>query len=109
MQRQAKALGLPEDAFQGYLDARDTLRAPDEPAAFEVDPANWDAVMLFLRCETQWDIAIPPMGGAVIHLRMNYPALDVAIRRAGFRGAQGRALFADLQMMERAALEAFQR
>ena len=75
-------------------------------ADFDVDPANWDAVMLFLRCETQWDMAIPPMGGKVIHLRLNYPAVDVAIRRSGFRGVRGNELFADLQVMERAALEA---
>lgn len=67
---------------------------------FEVQPANWPAVTAFLACETQWRVAAGLAG--LIWLGLDYAAVDVVLRRTGSDAA-----FADLQLMEDAALEVF--
>lgn len=60
------------------------LGAPDEfleavaPKAFEVDPDNWDALMLFLRIQTQWYRS--PMSGLPVGL--NYSGVEAFARLA---------------------------
>lgn len=100
LQSQFAALGVPVP-----------IDAPlPETEDFEVMPCNWPSVSAFLACETQWQ-ALPMTAGAamggiatnVIWLGLIYPAVDIVMRRLGYADS----VFGDLQIMERAALDAF--
>ena len=65
---------------------------------FEVWPENWDSIMAWVACETQWR-ALTGLCG-LFWLGLDYPAVDVVLRR---REAPA-IVFNDLQHMERAAL-----
>lgn len=65
---------------------------------FEVWPENWDSVIAFLACATQWRIAVSFSG--IIWSGLDYSAVDVVLRR---RNATDR-VFDDVCVMERAAL-----
>lgn len=69
-----------------------------EEDGFEVWQANWDSVTAFLACETQWRLAV---GAAAVWLGLDYAGVDVALRRLDLPAP----VFADLQLMERAALD----
>ena len=69
--------------------------------AFEAMLANADAIAAWVACETQWRIASGPTG--IQWLGLDYPAVDVVLRRGRFEDAD--AVFADLTVMEGAALE----
>lgn len=97
---QCEAQGIPAELFHDAIEAE---REAEKP--FEVDHENHDVVLLFLRCATQWRKIVPPMGGKVIYQGLDYPGIDIVIRRSGYRGARADAVFADLQTMERAALD----
>ena len=62
---------------------------------FAVWPENWDAIELFLRCQTQWRTSVGGVTGfdysSVLAL-VNMYAYDVSV-------------FEDLQIMEAAAIE----
>lgn len=75
---------------------------------FEIWDTNWDALQLFLLVGTQWRIlAVAGMGGgSVIRLGLDYSGVDVVMRRRRILDENGQ-LFADLQVMEHAATEAF--
>lgn len=84
---------------------------PDQPddEAFEVMPCNWTSVCAFLACETQWRV-VPMMAGgmaalgtSLIWLGLDYAAVDIVLRRSSVPDTA----FADLQVMERAALDVF--
>ena len=62
---------------------------------------NWLSVTAFLDCGTQWR-AVAGLGG-VVWLGLDYSGVDVVLRRR----EAGAAVFADVQVMERAALAAF--
>lgn len=70
------------------------------PDAFEVMPANADAISAWVACETQWRVAAGMAGMA--WLGLDYGAVDVVLRRLKF--ADPDALFVDLQLMEGEAL-----
>ena len=76
------------------------LPEPDleQDADFIVDEDNWETVMLFCQCATQWQYGA--MGGVI---GLNYPGvksvMDVMLPRK--RHAD---VFTGLQLMERAAL-----
>lgn len=70
---------------------------------FEVMIGNWDSVIAFLDCGTQWRLAVG-MGGAV-WLGLDYAGVDVVLRHMDL--ADAGAVFADLRVMERAALAVF--
>ena len=74
---------------------------PADDEAFEIMPANWNAVYAWLRCETQWRVVAT--GTAVIRLGLDYTGVDVVLRRMGL--ADPDAVFADLGVMEMAALK----
>lgn len=78
------------------------VQAVEAPPAdvFEVLPVNWPAVTAFLACETQWRV----IGGwsGLSWLGLDYGAVEVVLRRTGSGAA-----FADLQIMEDAALQVF--
>lgn len=79
--------------------------APPEPVQgqpgdiCEVLPANWPSVMAWLDCETQWRAVAGRAG--IIWLGLDYQAVDVVLRRT----AAPDGVFADLQLMERIALD----
>lgn len=68
----------------------------------EIHEDNWDTVLLFLDCATQWRVAIG-MGGA-LWLGLDYAAVAALMQMRGLARARRAALLADLQIMERAAL-----
>ncbi|TIV68874.1 MAG: hypothetical protein E5V89_21215 [Mesorhizobium sp.] len=78
----------------------------DDEAKIEVWSINWQSVLAFLRCETQWR-AVPMAvgeGSRLIWLGIDYASAQPVFQRRN-RLAE-RRLFADIQVMERAALEA---
>ena len=54
-------------------------RERQQPADFDVLPENWNAVMLFLDCISQWNTS---PNGRVLGLR--YDCVDVVIKRGGY-------------------------
>lgn len=62
---------------------------------------NWQSVMIFLACETQWR-CVSGLAG-LIWIGMDYSALDIVMRR---RGAADH-IFDDVQLMEQEALKVF--
>lgn len=86
------ALGVPAEQIAQMVDAEDI--EPDESIDFlEVLPANWDAVRVFIRCETQWRAG--PMGGL---LGLDYPGVEAAMRMMGVVSTP--ALFEQLRTLE---------
>jgi len=78
-----------------------------EPEDFEGDdfavwPENWPVIRLFTAVQTQWRMS--GMGGPT---GLDYPAVFATMDRLLRNETQERkdALFADLQVVERAALE----
>lgn len=82
------------------------MGAPVPPAApvaddtFEVMTVNWQSLLAFLACETQWRVALG-MAGAV-WLGLDYAGVDVVLRHRSLNDPD--RVFADLQIMESAAL-----
>ncbi|WP_203560910.1 DUF1799 domain-containing protein [Jiella pacifica] len=62
---------------------------------------NWQTVRAFLACATCWRVAVGLAG--MTRLGLDYAGVDAMLRRRGFDDVD----FADLQLMEEAALEAF--
>ena len=83
------------------MGARVEVDAEDLSAdTFDVWEENWASVCAFLDCQTQWRVA--GFGGSKM-LGLDYTAVDVVLRRTGADDG----VFADLMVMEAAALKAF--
>ena len=72
---------------------------------FELFAENWDAVCLYMACQTQWirKTYIPPMGGEVFveWQGLNYQGVDVVINRTPqFKQSKDLELFIKLQIIE---------
>jgi hypothetical protein len=89
------AWGLPPDAFEG-------LENDEEHC--EVWEENWDTVMVFLACQTQWRKEIPAMAGQVLWHGLDYSGVEVVIRLKGFKGKKAEEIFEGIQVMEVAAM-----
>lgn len=61
---------------------------------------------MFMACQTQWKREFAGMSGELIWQGLDYPGVAIVIRMHGFRGDRAREVFADLQIMEAAALSA---
>ncbi|WP_440410617.1 DUF1799 domain-containing protein [Neorhizobium petrolearium] len=72
--------------------------APKTDDAMEIMPANWDSLMAFLECQTQWRVAAGTAG--LVWLGLDYLACKLILDSVS---ADGKA-FADLRIMEAAAL-----
>lgn len=72
----------------------------NEVGVFEVEPDNWETVMLFVRVQTQWRHGFNGPTG------LDYQGVEAAMRMAGV--AQNVELFDGLQIMEFEAIKAFQ-
>ena len=71
----------------------------EEPEDFEVYPDNWDAVEMFMRCQTQWRTATSGVLG------LDYAAVEWVFRL--YEVKDQRTVLEDLQVMEAAALKIF--
>lgn len=87
-------------AFGAPTEMLDSLKEASVSEEFEVLPENWPIVDLFLRLQTQWRFS--GMGSAT---GLDYNAVDVVMRRLRIEDGDG-AIFAGLQVMEVAALNA---
>jgi hypothetical protein len=85
------AFGLPPEAFAAV---QETL------VEFEVESENWPTVVAFMAAQTQWRTG--PDGRRI---GLDYVAVDVLLRRRGIEDERG-SIFAGMQVMEFAALEA---
>ena len=63
---------------------------------FEVWEENWEAVMMFLKMQTQWNVSMRGLVG------LNYQALETLIRL--YHVKEPVELFEKVQVIERAAL-----
>ena len=84
-------------AFGASVEIMEAVKDQSRSDDFEVFEDNWQAVMFFMRLQTQW---VATMGGVV---GLSYPAVEVMFRIEGIENQ--RELFADLQVMEFAALQ----
>lgn len=91
--------GAPQEVIDATL-----KRERDKDGVFEVEPENWDALMVFLGCQTQWRREFAGMSGELIFQGLDYTGVTVVIRMMGHRGQQARYIFTDLQILEAAAL-----
>jgi len=73
---------------------------------FEVWDINAASLDLFLAAQSQWRIISVGMTGALVWLGLDYQGVDVLMRRRG-ASDKDEQLFADLLVMEGAALDAF--
>ena len=62
--------------------------------------------MVFLSCQTQWRREFAGMSGELIWQGMDYQGVAIVIRMMGHKGQKASEVFADLQVMEAAALSA---
>lgn len=73
------------------------VQASSPNSDFEVLEENWQAVLMFMRLQTQW---VPLMAGVA---GLNYQSVQWLFTIEGIENQ--RELFADLQVMEIAALQ----
>ena len=72
------------------------LPEDDRDDSFEVLPENWDAVQMFMRCQTQWRVGMAgPIG-------LDYGAVNWLLRL--YEVEDQRSVLEDLQTMEAAVL-----
>ncbi len=90
--------GVDGDAARAWLGGEAEGDGGDDDA-IPVLPAAWPAVELFLALSTQWRSA----GMAGVRVGIDYAAIEPTLRLTGREGSP--ELFADLQVMEGAALE----
>ncbi|WP_027143143.1 DUF1799 domain-containing protein [Mesorhizobium sp. WSM3626] len=83
-----------------------TVEVDDEDEAVEVWRINWQSVMAFFACDTQWrTVAVPAgEGHRLIRLGIDYASARPVFARRD--RARERQLFSDIQVMEQAALQA---
>lgn len=71
---------------------------PEEEVCW-VYEENWNSVLFFFACATQWVVSMSGRTG------LNYPGVESVMRMHGTKRKDRKALFADVQVMEFAALE----
>lgn len=74
----------------------------DEDVSFEVAEANWQSLLFFLACDTQWRVVLGMAG--LLWIGLDYTACDVVARRMQVSDDDLADLWADLKVMEGAAL-----
>ncbi|RYF73784.1 MAG: hypothetical protein EOO22_08315 [Comamonadaceae bacterium] len=76
-----------------------------EPNPVDVWPENHAAVLLFRRLQTQWNYVGGGMGPS-LEVGLHYPSLFALMDRMGLSSREYDDLFADIQVLEVAGLEA---
>jgi hypothetical protein len=94
-----RAAGFTEE----QIDAARGERAPTVEDVCEVWEENWPAFLVFEGLATQWHIEAG-MSGA-LWTGLNYASAEVEIRMQGIKRADRQKVYADVKIMERAALE----
>lgn len=94
------AFGAPDDIQASILEGQQD----DDDGTFEVEPENWDALLVFLGCQTQWQREFAGMDGTLIWKGLNYQGVAVVIQMQGHKGQKAQGIFRDVQVMEQAAL-----
>lgn len=74
-----------------------------QPEALEIMAQNVTSFRVWMACQTQWRVAAG-LGG-IVWLGLDYPAVDVVLRRSAVENAD--EVFADLMEMEAEALDVF--
>lgn len=80
------------------------LQSQQNSDDFEVFEENWESVLFFLGLNTQWNLIGLPTGGSHI-TGINYQAVQSVLHIQHIPKFKWRALFLDIQIMEKAALE----
>jgi hypothetical protein len=93
-----EAAGAPAEVLAA---ARKNIAASAE---FEVWPENWESFLFFTGLETQWRF-IAGLSGTV-RTGLDYTAVLAEMQLKGMSVPDRIGLFADIKLMERAALEA---
>ncbi|MGV1769317.1 DUF1799 domain-containing protein [Agrobacterium vitis] len=78
------------------------VAAADNDVDEDFDPVaacNWESLMAFLACDTQWRVVGVGLGG-MIWIGLDYSACDVVFRRGKYTDP----VWDDLRVMEEAAL-----
>lgn len=94
------------EAFGAPQAAIDAARAKIKPAApdmFGVWPENWDTVAFFESVETQW-IFVSGLGGAE-RVGLDYCRVESTMNMSGILRKNRPKLLKEIQLMERAALD----
>jgi hypothetical protein len=76
-----------------------------EPEFLGIFPENWETVSVFVAMETQWDVAVGPMGG-LTRLGLKYPSFETVARNLGVKRKRRPEVFDGLRTMELAVLGA---
>lgn len=79
-----------------------TVSSPEIMEEEEFDPVaecNWDSLMAFLACDTQWRVSGVGIA-SLVWIGLDYTACDIVFRRRNFSDD----LWGDVQIMEEAAL-----
>ncbi|KGE01004.1 hypothetical protein JL39_07625 [Rhizobium sp. YS-1r] len=71
---------------------------PKQDDEMEIMPANWDSLMAFLECQTQWRVAAGMAG--LVWFGLDYVACKLVLDSID----ADTEVFADLRVMEAAAL-----
>ena len=75
---------------------------PEEKEDFEVFDENWDIVMMFLRCQTQWNTTF----GGVVGLKYEVLLLDGGLFDL-YHVSNRQEMLEGLQLMESVAIREF--
>ncbi|MCY1253019.1 hypothetical protein D9M68_123140 [compost metagenome] len=91
------------EAYNVASDCVDEVRARGSGDDCPVHVDNWEALQLFLTLQTQWR----QVAGMTDCLRtgLDYAAIEPVLRLRGVKRKRQAALFADLRVLEAAALE----
>ena len=71
---------------------------------FQVEEENWQSLIVFLSCQTQWNRDFAGMDATLVWKGLNYPSVETVIRMEGHKGEKAKEIFRDIQVMEAAAL-----
>lgn len=96
----ARAFGATEEEIEA--ERKKEAQAAPEQDEFEVYEDCWESVMFFLRVQTQW----VHKGMDERRAGLNNTAVESTMRMTGVKRAAQAELLEDLQVMERAVLEA---
>lgn len=97
MRREAEGLGIDIDQLVPTEEQR------EEPQDYELWPDHWEAWLVFLRVQTQWQLVVG-MGGAM-WTGLNYQGVDMVLRKVVTDETRHLVVLDQLQVMEQEALK----
>lgn len=99
-----RRVGVKEEDIEAALaqEVEEETEAAPERFDFEVYEDCWEGVLLFLKVQTQWSYR----GMEGQRSGLNYAAVESTMRMAGVKRVRQAGLLDDMQVMERAVLDA---